>query len=154
MSSISFVKSPEGSKQDSLSGTFQSSSLLAVVLAVLVDLLDAVLQLPDFSFVKQEKQGKQKISWMCCELTELFLRLTALLWIHFNKFMINAVCSSSTSTQLRQLEQYVTLGAPLLTLYSSIVHLKMILIRSAEKSVAKWATHHLSWTDGRSAGWL
>ncbi len=31
------------------SDTFQPSCLLAVVLAVLVDLLDAVLQLPDFS---------------------------------------------------------------------------------------------------------
>lgn len=30
--------------------TFQSANLLAVVLAVLVDLSDAVIQLPDFSY--------------------------------------------------------------------------------------------------------
>lgn len=36
--------------------TFQSSNLLAVVLAVLVDLPDAVLQLPDFSYSVSDKQ--------------------------------------------------------------------------------------------------
>lgn len=46
--------------------TFESSDLLAVVLAVLIDLPDAVLQLTDFSChlsdEEQEKEGNIKVS--------------------------------------------------------------------------------------------
>lgn len=65
------ISAAEGEQQRAPGGnkcvTFQSPCLLAVVLAVLVDLLDFVLELPDFSchVREQQTQGDMKVSTEC-----------------------------------------------------------------------------------------